>query len=197
MPTDMITARDEISSAAIKAVLIDFWEYAHKNIESVNFDLRLVKAKDRFIDVAQKEATNRGYTVMDAYLHAFSEWDRYKVELSEELRKELSAVQKEHAVNQIRAVQVGCTIEPKIREASLPYCIVYQKYRLKICIRIDYKSHLEFYIRYRDLGDEQIIDGIPEMISNSVRYIQNYGPQMSLREDHYDYAWTYPENYTE
>lgn len=136
MPTDMITARDEISSAAIKAVLIDFWEYAHENIESVNFNLRLVKAKDRFIDVAQKEATN-------------------------------------------------------------PYCIVYQKYRLKICIRIDYKSHLEFYIRYRDLGDEQIIDGIPEMISNSVRYIQNYGPQMSLREDHYDYAWTYPENYTE
>lgn len=187
--------QDELILFGKKTALAEFRSRAERQCEAADVDAMMEEAKDVFTKTVVTEAKRRGFIEPDAYFYAFNGWDRCKGEFIKECRHELSLIQKEHAVNQVRSVQVECTIEPKIREAALPYCIVYQKYRIKVCVRIDYNRHLEFYVRYRDFNNERIIDGITEMILSNVRYIQDYGPQLSLRDNHVEMEWTYPENY--
>ncbi len=185
--------QDDLIRIGKKEALACFRLRAEKNCESMDFDKTMEKVHTAFDEAVTAEAKRRGFIEPDAYFYAFNGWDRCKREFTSECRHELSLIQKEHAVNQVRSVQVECSIEPKIREADLPYCIVYQKYRIKVCVRIDYGRHLEFYVRYRDFNDDRIISGIPEMIRSNVRYIQDYGPQMSMKNTSMD--WIYPENY--
>lgn len=187
--------QDDIIRTGRADALSRFRQMASQDCEGLNFHGAMEQVREAFMRSSFDKAVRLGFTSNDSYYCSASGWDRCRAGIEEQCRSVLNLLRKEHAVNQIRAVQVETTIEPMIREAALPYRIEYQKYRLKVCICVNGTRHLEFYVKYRDFNDERIIGAIPEMIRTCVGYICNYGPQLTLRRSDHSLGWTYPENY--
>jgi len=173
--------QDVIMQCGLKKALLTFRSIARRNFRTLDFEKALAASQEMFIKTISEEAIILGHSRDDAYNYAFCGWDRQKAKFVHMCRQELANIRKEETMNKIRSVHVECIIEPKIREAGFEYRIEYQKYRIKVGIRIDFNKQIEFYIRYRDFNDEKIIGGLPEMITASVKYLQDYGPQLSLK----------------
>ena len=78
---------------------------------------------------------------------------------------------------------------PAIRRIGRPYHLEYQKYRLKVSLLTEQARVFEFYIRYRDFTNQEIIDRIPERTGAVLEYIRMFGPQLRLKGGYADLEW--------
>lgn len=163
----------------------------------VSFEKEFGKLEDVFLDEILMAGNEVRIPSDERYDIHYGGWNERCKALKARCREELLRIQKECAVTQIRIATAESLIEPQVRRIGYPYRMEYQKYRIKVILRLDWTHVFTFYVRYRDFGNEKIISGIPERTRDAVEYIRMYGPQVSLRENSFSGGWRSPEDKTD
>ena len=157
------------------------FEQEFRHMEGVFQDEILQVGKDQHIPLDE------------CYRVHFELWGKSELDLKKECREILLGVQKERAAEQIRITTTECIVEPQVRRIGLPYRLEFQKYRVKVTLRLDWSREFAFYVRYRDLGNHEIISSIPERTRDAMEYIKMFGPQVSIRKCSCTEDWKDPE----
>jgi len=189
------SARKKIIDDACAFTLDVFRKRALNGDESFSFERVFDSMENFFCEEIFDAAEKEGLSEQDRYKLYFSGWEERKKNLREQCHALLMKIQKERAVEKIIAVTVESLVEPRIREIGLPYRLSFQKYRLKVSLRIAHRQKFEFYIRYRDMNKKEITDYIPERTRGVIEYIKMFGPQVRLRGNCSELDWRYPEGY--
>ena len=148
-------------------------------------------------DIFQNEIIRGGQSqkvpLDECYKIHFELWDWSEQHLKKKCREILLDVQKERAAEQIRITTAESIIEPQVRRIGYPYRMEFQKYRVKVTLRLDWTREFTFYVRYRDLDNYEVVAGIPERTRDIVEYIRMYGPQVSIRKSSFSGEWKDPQ----
>ena len=191
--------RKSIYRAACTEAVKHFTDLAVASGEAFDYDEGIAAARKAFETTVRDICNKREFLSVREFSDlTFDSWEDYGEYCCEECRKAYLNIKRERSVVQIRRVTAEAVIEPKITELGYPYRMEYQKYRLKVSLRIDYGRHFEFYIRYRDFNNQKIIDSISERTRAVVEYIQMFGPQLRVKDNGgLDGSWSYPADYVE
>ena len=84
-------------------------------------------------------------------------------------------------VQQINATSAGALIKAAFSQAGFKAQVKGQRYRAKVEIPITPKTSLFFYVRYRDLGTEGIMDGIVNAVRDLQQNVQRLGSEVTIK----------------
>ena len=148
---------------------------------------------DTFRDDVQTQALHfGGLSESEASDLAFDGWEECRESLRARCHEVFLKVRKERSVVQIMKVSAEALVEPLVQKLGYPYFIECQKHRLKISVRLSYRKHFEFYLKYRDMNDSEILDSLVERTRNTIEYIEMFGPQVRLTRKSPSGRWTLP-----
>lgn len=185
---------DEIYQKATDAAVTRFKELADDLEDRFVFETGMNLAESTFRNTIISIERERGVLPESKiYYLAFDGWQYCGDMVRDHCRKELLLLEKERSIKQIRRTTAGVIIEPKIKEIGLPYLLEFQKYRLKISLRLNWERHFEFYIKYRDFNNPGILDELLERTRYVLEYIQLFGPQLTIRDNDPNTVWIDPD----
>ena len=178
---------DEMAYAALSA----FKDFVEERPET-SFERAFQEAEHHFM-LFTKEIWSTPVSKELSFLQSFDAWGRAKEPLRKTCQDFYLTVQKEYRVRQIRSTLVDSFIIPLLRDAGYPYRVEWQKNRIKVMLLLeDYRHVFTFYVKYRDLQNEAVIDRIPEVLK-TVRLLKDFGPQISITtKGRHDGDWTFP-----
>ncbi len=195
MPMDRAERKD-IYRSACREALEHFTDLAIRHGESFNFEDGFKGARNTFLDTVRTLVMSQGsFSDNEAYDLSFDGWEDCGEFLRDSCRKALLQIEKDRSVDRIRRVTAEAVVEPRIQELGYPYLMEYQRYRLKISLRLTYKRHFEFYVKYSDMGKSEIVDDLVERTKGVIEYIQVFGPHLRLTENEPATSWSYPPDY--
>ena len=167
-----------------------FREVAEYDGDALVFEDGLKLAKDTFEQkIRELCPLKRFMSEGDVYDLVFDGWEDYGEHIRERCRKVALELKRDRSAELIRQTTAEAVIVPAIKRLGLPYRLDYQKYRLKVSILTEQTRVFEFYIRYRDFTNQEIIDRIPERTGAVLEYIRMFGPQLRLKGGYADLEW--------
>ena len=167
-----------------------FREVAEYDSDALVFEDGLKLAKDTFEQkVRELCPLKRFMSEGDVYDLVFDGWEDYGEHIRERCRKVALELKRDRSAELIRQTTAEAVIVPAIRRIGRPYHLEYQKYRLKVSLLTEQARVFEFYIRYRDFTNQEIIGSIPERTRAVLEYIRMFGPQLRLKGGYADLEW--------
>lgn len=140
-----------------------FREIAEYDGDALVFEDGLKLAKDTFEQkIRELCPLKRFMSEGDVYDLVFDGWEDYGEHIRERCRKVALELKRDRSAELIRQTTAEAVIVPAIRRIGRPYHLEYQKYRLKVSLLTEQARVFEFYIRYRDFTNQEIIGSIPE-----------------------------------
>ena len=140
-----------------------FREIAEYDGDALVFEDGLKLAKDTFDQKIREPCPLKRFMSED-----------YGENIRERCRKVALEMKRDRSAELIRQTTAEAVIVHAIRRIGRPYHLEYQKYRLKVSLLTEQARVFEFYIRYRDFTNQEIIGSIPERTGAVLEYIRMF-----------------------